>query len=1023
MKILVHGRKDGYKVLYPKPTPPEFYSFASDIQSISANNYDVYYGKTFYTLAFVDAGCIFTKYIIGEDVERGQLGEIGISVFIPYNQKLSGVEIKTLLDDLIKAYSKYLPGGKIGKPQENSEWQLFDSIAKGFNPLPCSSNNDIVKAGMQAPAFHYYKSDSELIAHFDKPFQEEYNDYRQILFIDSHLQGDANPLSALQNSGVEVNPDLEDEPYYLKKYIQSKQVKISVFYNNEWIQRSDVRPNNSIRAKQWVKILYAKDDRCFERIEAEGTISDINSDIHKYLVINNDQIMLNYEAFNNPPERQQNVTFKIINIDKNKKCAEIKIDADNWEQVNGSEITKPYYGLDIVGNHHVLARQGENFYSDNIPFCPIDKKTVEINLHEFKRVKITATIDNEDVPVFEFQMSPKNYTEKEDHIFEFIDTHINDTYEITVSAFKNEFHYSGHTKFCPRADIPIKIDLFKKRYYLEIDEKKGKRTCKGQPIIDSVFKYPDFECDPHLGYMFLKWERKEVKYTAYDGYFEAIFIETKTVNVDLPQNAYSVDSDKKKRYSLKIDEKKGKRSWKRRPISEYVHELPDFNCDPHFGYKFVEWKRINEKSNDDDGYYEAIFKELWYHKNPKILGIGIGVGVLILLCICAFVCGLKFCKTDPSVDTSSLSQEITSYIIGDTILYTKLDEYYNSWVKEYNSTINSGGSFFDNFFGGNKDLDSSKWESDWKPKSDSIKKAISLRCLINKKDFAELKNQSYSTQQLTFKFAIENINETIYKEVGYKLGDVSTLTLTRIAEKMDSIKIIVYLEGDELYVETLMEYKNKTSDSITIQRINDCLNLRENLKQADLDKLINTLSVFQYSSTQQKLKDAIYRIDGLDINDKAAFRKIMYAAPFSMMNLDSIASFIENKIEKIPKMSISTINHHPIDKTQEITQYLGSDDLSEEKLIEYQNQCSGNLRKSVELCLKLWSLNGDPDNSYFWMQKQIDNNPTTYRSISNSALKKFLDKMCDTTQTPIYWKDIRGSSKDEKTLKKIESQK
>jgi hypothetical protein len=62
MKILIHGRKNGYTILFPKPTPLEFYSYASDIQSISANNYDVYYGKYFYTLAFVNGGCVFTKY-------------------------------------------------------------------------------------------------------------------------------------------------------------------------------------------------------------------------------------------------------------------------------------------------------------------------------------------------------------------------------------------------------------------------------------------------------------------------------------------------------------------------------------------------------------------------------------------------------------------------------------------------------------------------------------------------------------------------------------------------------------------------------------------------------------------------------------------------------------------------------------------------------------------------------------------------------------------------------------------------
>ena len=90
MKIFIQARKDGYNVLYPTPTPSEFYKFASDIQSISANNDAALYGKQFYSLAFASDGCIFTKYVIGYDVQRNNLGNVGISVFIPDKKKLSG---------------------------------------------------------------------------------------------------------------------------------------------------------------------------------------------------------------------------------------------------------------------------------------------------------------------------------------------------------------------------------------------------------------------------------------------------------------------------------------------------------------------------------------------------------------------------------------------------------------------------------------------------------------------------------------------------------------------------------------------------------------------------------------------------------------------------------------------------------------------------------------------------------------------------------------------------------------------
>jgi len=48
MKLFVQARKDGYHILYPKPTPPEFSKFAKDIRP-SGNNLNLL-GKYVYTL-------------------------------------------------------------------------------------------------------------------------------------------------------------------------------------------------------------------------------------------------------------------------------------------------------------------------------------------------------------------------------------------------------------------------------------------------------------------------------------------------------------------------------------------------------------------------------------------------------------------------------------------------------------------------------------------------------------------------------------------------------------------------------------------------------------------------------------------------------------------------------------------------------------------------------------------------------------------------------------------------------------
>lgn len=98
MKIFVQARKDGYNTLYPPQTPNEFRQFASDIILIR-NQPDNIYGKCVYSIAFSNEGCIYTKHIIVQDVQRGGLGNVGFSIHIPKNNKLSGDNIKNLLDE------------------------------------------------------------------------------------------------------------------------------------------------------------------------------------------------------------------------------------------------------------------------------------------------------------------------------------------------------------------------------------------------------------------------------------------------------------------------------------------------------------------------------------------------------------------------------------------------------------------------------------------------------------------------------------------------------------------------------------------------------------------------------------------------------------------------------------------------------------------------------------------------------------------------------------------------------------
>jgi hypothetical protein len=390
MKILIHGRKDGYNILYPQPTPNEFYAFASDIQSISANDNILLYGKDFYTLAFADGGCIFTKYIFGHDSGRSQLGEIGISIFVPNIKKLSGGEVKQLLDELIHIYStNYINDNQIIDPQNGFNWSLFTSAANFYDAkLQPRESKESVAIGTQDAAYHYYKSNEELIKHFNKPFQEEYGNFKQILFIDNNLQGTANPLNVLKNSGVEVNPDLSK--YKLKGSINNE-TTITAFYNN---QRNNV--TNFLSDKWKIRIEYKKEYH--ELLLVEDEFAELKN---KYLeIVGDNEVKVKYNVLET--EAKKSPEAKTIHFIVQRKKdgeqiigAEIQVDTQPWQK----ETSFTFEGDELGKKHRISARK-ENF-KGHIDIVPKDNDNTEpltIKLQEHKLVKFTGKFEDQYLP-------------------------------------------------------------------------------------------------------------------------------------------------------------------------------------------------------------------------------------------------------------------------------------------------------------------------------------------------------------------------------------------------------------------------------------------------------------------------------------------------------------------------------------------------------------------------------------------------------------------------------------------------
>lgn len=287
VKLFVQARKDGYKVLYPNPTPPEFFKFAGDLRPENTTPYIL--GKSLYAIALSSDGCIFTKHIIIQDVQRQGLGNVSFSVFIPHSQKLSGGHAVNLLDELVETYcTRYCPDFYLGNIHE--DWKIFTDITDKYS-LSYNPDFDIetVRTDLNKTAFIYYSNQEELRKYFDSPYQEKYFDFKQVFFVDDNLKDKPeNPLNALTYLNADDltgKIDLENPLYKLEGFSSTGKngVKIEI-----WANGSRCSNNSLIRRKDMVRIKYTKNDTYFIPIEVTGFICD--NTVAPYLSVHGNKI-------------------------------------------------------------------------------------------------------------------------------------------------------------------------------------------------------------------------------------------------------------------------------------------------------------------------------------------------------------------------------------------------------------------------------------------------------------------------------------------------------------------------------------------------------------------------------------------------------------------------------------------------------------------------------------------------------------------------------------------------------------
>lgn len=532
IKLFIQGRKDGYKVLYPKPTPSEFFQFAGDLRPDSNNNQLL--GKSFFSLAYSPGGFIFTKQLIIQDVQRQGLGNIGFSLFISAQKKIAGEHMIQLLDELVKTYAlNYCPDYYLDFVQE--DWTIFEKIVTKYSSnlqVNVEDDQENHQPGAEDPAYLYYSDKLELARFFDAPVQEEYAQFKQVFFIDKSAENQPyNPLKAIRhnlNGNLTCKIDLNNLSYkVLYNTHSSGGVRLDVQVNGKSLfNKSKIKRNDQL------EITWSKPYQ--ETRVKKGTCVEIGS---TYLLINEDSrtitikdIALNERMFKFQVKAQDKFFRPILEAEL---IAYSQINKRERTLVNNSIILKEE---ELNENYYVFGKKG-NLVSEPKALTKMAANE-EITLTLLETVKLTIKpLDNRNsnyLPDAKITIVDKANSAT-GHSADFRGDEVNKNWKITISH--PEYRTETIT-YCPATDTNEKVVQLekllptevksqpqqeRKSYRLVIDPKKGMGTWNGKDLDLSgrEFQKEDPRCDARYGYKFSGWEKVGTKEQV--EIYEAIF--------------------------------------------------------------------------------------------------------------------------------------------------------------------------------------------------------------------------------------------------------------------------------------------------------------------------------------------------------------------------------------------------------------------------------------------------------------------------------------------------------------------
>jgi hypothetical protein len=295
----------------------------------------------------------------------------------------------------------------------------------------------------------------------------------------------------------------------------------------------------------------------------------------------------------------------------------------------------------------------------------------------------------------------------------------------------------------------------------------------------------------------------------------------------------------------------------------------------------------------------------------------------------------------------------------------KIKDYQNNWEKQKSSYSTN--------------------LKEWQSVDDEIKQAITKRTIIDEKKFLELKYYDFKwlkTQQ-TFINTVFNISDsTKVKLVADKLGNVSALTLTQIADSITNILQETANKTNERSSEFPLKKDSKGENVRNLQHaLNTIYNLTLTVDGDFGTSCVNALrdNGLPEEITEEKLNELIQQIP---------------KPPQPQ--------------EQQPAMPPAQQQSATTDKTSEIIQYIKGSELDETKLQEYKKTkgISQNLKKSIQLCLDFWALDGSVSGEKkktYWTLHEKVNEEKVKTTFENSKVKAFLDKIYN-EEKPSYSK-------------------